>query len=281
LIAPRLTFGASREEQEMQRDIAQLQDQVRALQSSFDQKLATIQTLVQQSLDAANSANTNVSVLGAGVGQTLSRELGDRLKPVAGLAAKVDNVASDSAEVRSAVADLTSQLNKTQQQLTDISNAIKVIQSPPAAPPPAANDPGAAAAPAGPGGVPPIPAQVLWANATGDYSGGKLDQAVTDFNDFLHFYPNDPNASAAQLQIGAIHSLQAKYDLAIADFDAALVRYPDNKRAPDAWFMKGQALKNAGRRGEAAETFRTLIRKYPSSDQAAEAKDQLRALGLN
>ena len=164
---------------------------------------------------------------------------------------------------------------------TDISNAIKVIQSPPAAPPPAANDPGAAAAPAGPGGVPPIPAQVLWANATGDYSGGKLDQAVTDFNDFLHFYPNDPNASAAQLQIGAIHSLQAKYDLAIADFDAALVRYPDNKRAPDAWFMKGQALKNAGRRGEAAETFRTLIRKYPSSDQAAEAKDQLRALGLN
>ena len=41
----------------MQRDIAQLQDQVRALQSSFDQKMATIQTLVQQALDAAKSSS--------------------------------------------------------------------------------------------------------------------------------------------------------------------------------------------------------------------------------
>jgi len=136
LFAPGLTFAASREQQEMQRDIAQLQDQVRMLQSSFDQKMASIETLVQQALDAASKANTSVSVLSAGVGQTLSRELGDRLTPVAGLAAKVDNVANDTAEVRNAMSDLTAQVNRIQQQLTDINNAIKVIQAPPAAPPP-------------------------------------------------------------------------------------------------------------------------------------------------
>ena len=34
----------------MQRDIAQLQDQVRTLQSGFDQKMAALQTLVQQAV---------------------------------------------------------------------------------------------------------------------------------------------------------------------------------------------------------------------------------------
>src|SRR5947209_17274351 len=86
------SFAASREQQEMQRDIAQLQDQVRTLQSGFDQKMAALQTLVQQALDASNRANTNVSVLGAGVSQTLDRELKERLTPIAGVSAKVDNL---------------------------------------------------------------------------------------------------------------------------------------------------------------------------------------------
>ena len=56
-------FGASKEIMELQRDIAQLQAQLQALQSSQDQKLAAIQALVTQSLDAAGKANTAVSVL--------------------------------------------------------------------------------------------------------------------------------------------------------------------------------------------------------------------------
>ena len=57
----------------MQRDIAQLQDQVRTLQSGFDQKMAALQTLMQQALDAGNKANTTVSVLNASVTQTLGQ----------------------------------------------------------------------------------------------------------------------------------------------------------------------------------------------------------------
>src|ERR1700723_4616594 len=90
LLSPACMFAASKEQQEMQRDIAQLQDQVRTLQSGFDQKMAALQTLVQQALDAGNKANTNVSVLNASVSQTLDRELKDALRPVAGLTAKVD-----------------------------------------------------------------------------------------------------------------------------------------------------------------------------------------------
>src|SRR5271169_4579878 len=127
LLTPGAGFAASKEQQEMQRDIAQLQDQVRMLQSAFDQQMAALKTLVEQALDAANKGNTNVSVLTSSVTQTLDRELKDALRPVAGLTAKVDNANNDISDVRSAMADLTTQLNRIQQQLTDINNAIKVI----------------------------------------------------------------------------------------------------------------------------------------------------------
>src|ERR1017187_7362269 len=104
VLTPGWGFGASREQQEMQRDIAQLQDSVRTLQSGFDQKMAALQTLVQQALDAANKANTGVTVLNAGVSQTLDREIQsldkeikDGFRPIAGVTTKLDNVSNDTA----------------------------------------------------------------------------------------------------------------------------------------------------------------------------------------
>lgn len=264
--------AASREQQEMQRDIAQLQDQVRALQSALDQKLASLETLAAQAVDAANKANTNVGILSNGVGQTVGKELSDRLAPIAGLNAKISNVASDAADVRNSVADLTVQMSKVQQQLSDINNAIKVIQAPPAAPPPGSDVPGAVAGP---------PPQDLFNGAMKDYSAGKADAAASEFTDFLRFYPQDPNAITAQFYLAQIHYSQGKYDTAVKDFDAVLEQYPDNKLTPDAYFMKGMALKGSGHRDAGAIEFRALIKKYPTSDRAVQAKEQLRAMGLS
>ncbi len=132
-------FAASKEMQEMQRDIAQLQDQVRALQSSFDQKMAMIQTLLQQALDAGNKANTGVAVLSSTVNQTLDRELNTKLAPIASLAAKVDNTNNDVSEVRNQVSDLNSSINKVLQRLGDLNEAVKVLQAPAPPPPGPAN----------------------------------------------------------------------------------------------------------------------------------------------
>lgn len=265
----------------MQRDIAQLQDQVRTLQSSFDQKLATLETLVAQALDAGNKTNTNVSVLSANVAQTLDRELKDALRPVAAVAAKVDNLSNDSAEVRNSLADLTTQMNRVIQMLTDMNNSIKVLQAPPAPPPPSNTNPDAAGSLPGARTSAPPPAATLYGNANNDYSSGKSDLAVGEFTDFLRFYPDDPFAPNAQYYIGQIHLGQMKYDEAVMDFDAVLERYPETKITPDAYFMKGMALKSLGHRDAAAEQFRTVIRKYPKSDRMAQAQEQLRAMGLS
>lgn len=270
------SFGASKEIMELQRDIAQLQSQMQALQSSQDQKLAAIQALVTQSLDAAVKANTSVSVLAATVNQTLERELNTRMTPITGLAAKVDNTNNDVAEVRNSVADLNSSLNKILQKLGDLNDAVKVLQAPPAAPPAAANGGGP------PPGTPQTPpAAVLFSNGVRDQNGGKLELAVSEFTDFLKFYPEDPNAASAQLNIGEIHRQQGKTELAAQDFDAIIERYPASDITPDAYFMKGMSLKEAGKKTDAIATFRSLIAKYPRKDQASQAKDQLRTMGVS
>jgi TolA-binding protein len=283
LLIPGAGFAASREQQEMQRDIAQLQDQVRTLQSGFHQKMAALQTLMEQALEVSNRANTSVSVLNSSVTQTMDRELKSALTPVAGLTAKVDNVANDVADVKNSMADLTSQMNRLTQQLNDVNNAIKVIQAPPAAPPPPVNPDGSLASPTGAGGArtQAPPAKTLFENANSDYSSGKSDLAATEFGDFLRFYPDDPNAPVAQFFIGQIHEAQLKYDQAVMDFDAVLERYPENKYTTDALFMKGMALKLGGHRDLAATEFRSLVKKYPRSDRAIQATEQLRALGLS
>src|SRR5580698_10044243 len=128
-------FAATKEQQEMQRDIAQLQDQVRTLQSTVDQQMAAMKTLIEQTLEAGNRNSQSVSALGAIVKDTLDRELREALRPIAGLTAKVDNLANDSSEVRSSLTDLNAQMNRILQKLTDIDNAIKVLNVPAPAPP--------------------------------------------------------------------------------------------------------------------------------------------------
>jgi tol-pal system protein YbgF len=276
LLVPNTGFAASKEQLEMQREIAQVEEEVRMLQSGFDQKMATLLTLVQQALDAGNKANTTVSVLQAGVTQTLDRELKDALRPVAGLTAKVDNTNNDLSDVRNSMADMTTQLNRIQQILTDMNNAIKVMQAPPVAPPSSNTNPDAASR-----NVPPPSAKTLYDNASNDFNSGKADLAADEYATFLRNYPDDPYAPEVQFNIGQVHLGQQKYDLAETDFDAVIEKYSEGKRTPDAYFMKGMALKLGHKPDAAATVWRTLVRKYPHSDAAKQAAEQLRAIGLS
>src|SRR5579871_3746225 len=171
LIFPALAPAASREILELQRDVALLQEQLRVLKSSQDEKLGAIQALVQQALEAANKANTSAALLQDNIRDTQTKALA----PVADVGAKIDQVTTDVQALRESVNDIASQVGKLQQQMTDVSNAVRTIGSPAAAPPPATG------APTGPGaavnGAPPIPAETLYQNAMRDRSGGKDDLA--------------------------------------------------------------------------------------------------------
>src|SRR3954465_12709177 len=187
LFAPS-SSGASKEIQELQRDVAQLQDQLKQLQQSQDRQLAEIRVLVQQSLSAATDASKSVAVIQSGFQQNLRDQEAKVVTPVVGLGTRMDQMSQDRHVVQKAGTDLRSLMSKLQAQLTDLNNAIKVMSTP-APPPPGATSGGSGdtagggaatgAAPLG-GSAPTISASALYDNANRDRNGGKLDLALQE-----------------------------------------------------------------------------------------------------
>ena len=278
LICPSLGLAASREIVELQRDVALLQEQVRTLQRSQDEKLSAIQVLVQQALDAANKANTSVALLQNNLQQSIKEQQKSVVAPVVDVGAKIDQMSNDFQALRESVADISSQVGKLQQQMVDIGNAVRTIQTP-AAPPPAAGT-SLGPPPAAAGNVPPVPAETLYQNAMRDRSGGKDDLALQEFSDYLKYYGNTDLAPNAQFYVGEIHLRQGNFDDALREFDMVLEKYPDNNKTADALYMKGRTLVQMGKRTQGKQEFCELVKRFPSSDLAGKARSQVKALGL-
>jgi TolA-binding protein len=282
-LTPAPSSGASKEIQELQRDVAQLQDQLKQLQQAQDRQLAEIRVLVQQSLAAATDVNKSVAVIQSGFQQNLRDQENKVVTPVVGLNTRMDSMSQDMRTVQQAVSDLTGMISKMQTQLSDLNNTIKVIQAPAPAPPgtsgPGSGGPGATMAPPA-NESPTISATDLYANANRDRTGGKLDLALQEYADYLRWYGNTDLAPNAQYYIASIHASQGDYENAIREYDMVLEKYSDNNKTPDAIYGKGIALTRTGRRTDGAREFQELMKRFPGSPLAAQACTQLGNLGL-
>lgn len=284
LICPCLTFAASKDMVELSRDVALLQEQVRSLQRSQDEKLSAIQVLLQQALDAANKANTSVAVLQNNLQQTSKEQQSKVVTTVIDLSTKMDSMTTNFGALQESVSDISSQVGKLQQQMIDIGNAVKTIQTPAAAPPSSApggapmqgNGPGPGAS----SSLPPVPAEQLYQNANRDRNGGNTDLALQEFGDYLKYYGNTELAPNAQFYIAEIHLRQNNLDDALREFDLVLEKYPDNNKTPDALYMKGATLVKMGKRTQGKQEFCELVKRFPSTDLAGKAKTQVKSLGL-
>jgi TolA-binding protein len=273
-------FAVSKEIQELQRDMAQLQDQVRQLKESQDRQLAALQVLVQQAVDNASRANTSAAVIQSSVQQSLKDQESKVVTPVVGLAARMDALSNDMRTVQQAVSDLTSMLSKLQAQLTDLGNAVKVMQAPPPPPPTqtSALSVGSSSSP----DVPPMSANDLYNHASADRSSGKLDLALQEFSDYLKWYGNTDLAPNAQFYIAFIHYSQGDYERAANEFDMVLEKFSKNSKTEDAMYYKGESLlRLPGRKTQAADEFLELIKENPNSDYARKACSELQSLGRN
>ncbi len=286
LIAAPLALPASKEILDLQRDVANLQEMIRQLtqaQSAQTQQLTAFGVMVQQALDASKSADKSVAVIQGGIQRSLDEQKKEVVAPVAGLNTRMDQVSNDVRQLTQAVSDLTSSMSKLQAQLTDINNAIKVLQTPP--PPPPSNTGGGA--PTGMNGsgtvpaVPPMPATDLWIAATNDRSAGKLDLALQEFTDYVKWYGNLDLAGTAQFYIGSIHWSQGAYDTAASDFDAVLEKYPDNPKVQEAHYYKGLCLKKMGKRTQSRAEFDAAVKENPRKEAGVNACNELKDMGFS
>ena len=278
LAVPVLAPAANKEIEALQRDIALLQQQIKDLQKSQDEKFAGLLEATRTAADAANRANTSVAVITSSIEKNLRDQTDKVATPVVGLSTRLNEMGGELRTLSQAVGDLTALVNRLQVQLTDINNAIKVIQQPPVAPPPQPGQPGGTASASD---VPPMPAETMYNAARQDYISGKYDLAVQGFNDYLKYYGNTSFAPNAQFYIAMIHFAQGNYEAAVKEFDMVLEKYPDNNKTADALLYKGRALvKMPGHKTEGGNEFMEVIRRYPKSDQATQACNDRRAIGL-
>lgn len=281
-VTPLTALAASKEIMELQRDVALLQESVKQLQQSQDRQLAAILEAVRLAQDTSGKSNTSLAVMERTLQQSLADLQNKVMAPVAGLSTRMDGVSNDVRSLQQAVTDLTASLEKIQGQLTDLNNAVKLLQTPAVAPPPQGGGPGGPAGAMATPSAPCMPSNDLYQSALRDRTGGKLDFAVQEFQDFLRCYGNTDLAPNAQYYIGWIHYSQGDYPTALKDFDTLLEKYPDNNsKAPSAFFYKGMTLVKLSQRTAASEEFIQLIQRFPSSAEAPQACTQLKEMGKN
>ena len=278
LTAPGLLAQKREDILSIQRDVAQLQDQIKQLQTSQDQKLGALESLIKQALDQSNQASASMTALQGTLTDRLNDQQSKVAAPIAVLGTKVDQSADDVRAVRENLAALSSRVANLDNKLSDISSAVRTLSQPPAAPPPPEGGapPAAGGAPVPPAGT---SAESLWLNAFRDYSSGRDELAMMEFNDYLKYFPTAENAASAQYYVGQLYNRGKMFDDAVQAFDAVLERYPDNPKTPDALYGKADALAHAGHRAEAAAEFKDFLARFPTHSLARNAQAQLRDLG--
>ncbi len=212
------TGAVAQKQSELQilnRTVFDLQVEVGDFKKSTDEKISKLTALLEQTLDAANKANSSLAALKKDIDEKLADQQKTVAGPLAGMGSKIDTLTNEFSFVRNNVEIMNQRLTKLQGQVADLDNTIKTIQAP-AAPPPAAN----LTTPSG------VNAQMLMANAHRDKNAANFPLALSQFTEYVKLFPNAPEACEAQYMIGEIQFNQAKYKEAVSAFDLALERYP-------------------------------------------------------
>jgi tol-pal system protein YbgF len=257
-------YAANRDMVQLQTQVQALQDQMTAMQRSFDESMGVMKNLITQSTDNINRMSAAVDALQKSVQQQNS-ETSNHVDQVGG---QVQALHDSLDELKARVAQVSKQLSDMQAAQQNL-NPSGAPGAPGGTAQPAQQQPPQAQAP---------PADVLYNNALRDYNAAKYQLATQEFSDYLKYYGTTDLAGNAQFYIAEIDYRQGKYDDAVKAYDAVLEQYPGGNKTPAAELKKGFALLNLGQRDAAIRELKALINRYPRSIEATQARDRLRRL---
>jgi tol-pal system protein YbgF len=255
-VAP--AWGVSKEMVQLQTQVQQLQEQMTAMQRSFDERMGVMKNLVEQDTDAVNKVANALNALQ----QTLAKQQGDS-------GGKIDQLSGQIQALNDTMDELKARLAKVSKQLEDMQSTQQSLGAQQATQ--------LAAADAAKNAPPP---DVLYNNGLRDYNGGKNDLALQEFSDYIKFYPNTDLAGNANFYLGEIQFRQGNYQQAAQSYDAVLQNFPSGNKAASAQLKKGFALIELGKQDDGVSDLRRVIQRYPHSPEALQARDRLRKLGV-
>jgi len=251
--------GANKEMVQLQTQVQQLQEQMTAMQRSFDERMGIMRNLVEKDTDSVNKV---VSALGT-LHDTLQKQQGDQGSKADQLSGQIQALNDTMDEIKVRLAKVTKQLEDMQaaqqslaaQQATQQAQQQQLAQAP--------------------------PPDVLYNNGLRDYNGGKNDLATQEFSDYIKFYPNTDLAGNAYFYLGELQFRQANYQQSVQSYDQVLQNFPSGSKAASAQLKKGFALLELGKQDDGVNELRHLIQRYPHSPEALQARDRLRKAGVS
>jgi len=252
-------LAVNKETIQLQTQVQQLQEQMTAMQRSFDERMGVMNNLVQQDTDAVNKIATAITTLQT----TLQKEQGDSSSHVDQLSGQIQALNDSLDELKARLAKVSKQLEDMQssQQSAAAATAQKDAQQQ-----------AMAAAP---------PPDVLYNNALRDYNGAKNDLATQEFSDYVKFYPNTDLAGNCYFYLGEIQFRQGNYQQAAQSYDQVLQNFPTGSKAASAQLKKGFSLIELGQQDSGVQELRHVIQRYPRSPEALQARERLRKLGVS
>jgi tol-pal system protein YbgF len=257
--SPAPVEGANKDIVQLQTQVQQLQDQMTQMKQGFDERMGVMKNLVEQNTDAANKTTAAITSL-----QTmLTKQQTDD-------AGKVDQLSGQIQALNDTMDELKVRLAKVSKQLEDMQSAQQSI---------AANQQAAQAQAQAQAQAPPP--DVLYANALRDYNGGKNDLAIQEFGDYIKFYPNTDLAGNSYFYLAEIQFRAGNYPQAVQNYDQVLQNFPSGTKAASAQLKKGYALIEMGKKDDGVQELRHLIQRYPKTNEAAQARDRLKKLGVS
>lgn len=256
-VAP--AWGVSKEMVQLQTQVQQLQEQMTAMQRSFDERMGVMKNLVEVDTDAVNKVANGLNALQT----TLVKQQSDG-------GGKLDQLSGQIQALNDTMDELKVRLAKVSKQLEDMQSAQQSIQAQQAQQ--QAQQQAAASAP---------PPDVLYNNALRDYNGGKPDLASQEFSDYIKFYPNTDLAGNSYFYLGELQFKGGNYQQAAQSYDQVLQNFPSGNKAASAQLKKGLALIELGKQDEGVAELRHVVQRYPHSPEALQARDRLRKLGVS
>jgi tol-pal system protein YbgF len=111
--------------------------------------------------------------------------------------------------------------------------------------------------------------------ALNQFKLGNYQSSVAAFQNFLATYPDSQQVSSAQYWIGNAYYALRDYKTAIAAQQKLLASWPDSAKAPDALLNIASCQAEMGDAKAARETLQALVKKYPGTPVAEQAKQRL------
>jgi tol-pal system protein YbgF len=256
-VAP--AWAANKDMVQLQTQVQQLQEQMTAMQRSFDERMGVMKNLVEQDTDAVNKVANALN----GLQTTLQKQQAEGGSKTEQLSGQIQALNDTLDELKVRLAKVSKQLEDmqaTQQSLTAQQTQQQQQQQ------------AMAQAPA---------PDVLYNNGVRDYNGGKNDLALQEFSDYIKFYPNTDLAGNAYFYLGEIQFKQGNYQQAVQTYDQVLQNFPSGNKAASAQLKKAFALIELGKQDDGVSELRHVIQRYPRSPEALQARDRLRKLGVS